>query len=460
MKTVKIILVGAVIAIISFFILNWFDVIDKPKEITPPINQFTTRIHHEIDSLKQAPANIFSQKFYEDIQYLINDYHQKDFLSKSENDNNQWRAILSKNLYSAYAPKFVEQALYVFSRSEWKNDDLQFIRSEVNDLTQSSYLDPKSPVANSFSNIKAILEKYDEISSFISGCNNFSYNNYKIEHSFPDVTNKIQKARTYLLNDLDNDFVNNCIRLKRGLREIPENLFNKHLSYLQKKIRTHAEKYAEYNFQADYSKAIYTPLKNQIEELSREVYGVNDHVFDSGYGSLENLLSAYNRTATDYFFKIIEEFDEIKRFIASCNAYEYSNSDINSSFPDVSEKIKKSRAYLTKESINPILNNSNEDKDALIKIPKVFFDKHISFLRKKINENGVKYTEFKYQSEYSKTIYRPLKNHIEHLNNSIYGVNENVFNNSYSSLDELLRKLNDEANIYYSNPNKKNKKKK
>lgn len=458
MKIVKIILALAVIVTIGVFIWKWVVVIDEPKIITPPINQFTEKIQSEIDSLKQMPANTFCQKFYHDIQYLIIDYHQKRFLSNNVNDNNQWQEILSNNLYAAYAQKFVEQALLVFSRSQWKNDDLKFIRSELVTLHSSPFLDLSGPVANSFSSINTILAKYDEITDFIFACNSFSYSNYELGISFPDVSVRIQKARAYLANNLDNQYVNNCAQLKKGLQEIPKNLFDKNVRYLQIKINNHGGRYAEFNYQSDYSRAIYTPLKNQIDNLNNDTYGIEYTAFNNGYNSLDNLLGTYNRSSTDYFLKIMEKENEVENFITSCNGFSYSNYDINSSFPNVNDKIQKSQAYLLNNLDNKyleiVLNNNEQIKKELKDIPKKLFDKHVGFLKRKINEHADKFTDLKTHSEYLSIINNPLRNQIEALNNNIYGVPKTTLVIEYDNLNKLLKKFNDEAGNYYINPRK------
>ncbi|MDR2510918.1 MAG: hypothetical protein LBC89_00315, partial [Bacteroidales bacterium] len=104
MKAIKIILAIAVIALIGFFVWKWLVTIVDPPTITPPTNQFTARITSEIDSLSKSPSNVFCPRFYTDIQFRITDYHNQKFFGKSESDNDQWKEILQKNLYSAYAP--------------------------------------------------------------------------------------------------------------------------------------------------------------------------------------------------------------------------------------------------------------------------------------------------------------------------------------------------------------------
>jgi hypothetical protein len=111
----------------------------------------------------------------------------------------------------------------------------------------------------------------------------------------------VQKSRTYLVNNLDNTYVNNCTRLKDGLREIPQKLLNKHIAYLRAKIQQNGRKYTEskYNkYQSDYSNNIYMPLSNQIDKIRRNIYGID---VGAAQENLFELLDAYNDRATEYY---------------------------------------------------------------------------------------------------------------------------------------------------------------
>jgi len=300
-KTIKIILPIALFALIGFFVWAWMIPPMPVPNVPPPTNQYVSNIEGEITELANMSVNNFSVNAYKDIQYHIEDNYKKRFLGSNESDNNQWKEILSKNLYSAYVPKFIEQSKFVLNGSAWKVADLKFIRTEVGTLKISVYLQQDSPVAREFKEIESILEKYDEISDFITNCNNFFFGYYGINDRFPDVSDKIQKSRTYLKNNLENPYVNNCARLKEGLREVPKKLFEEHINYLQDKIRQNSGSFRNYSTHKEYSEAIYTPLRNHIDALDNDIYGVGENTFSNSSRNLENLLSADNRNAIDYF---------------------------------------------------------------------------------------------------------------------------------------------------------------
>jgi len=311
MKAVKIILAIAVVAIIGFFVTKWLIDFIPPEDINLPENQYTERDSIMIDSLKRIPVDKFCKVYYLKVQATIDEDFRNGSLGltsykegniwkekKDDNLNNQWYEILSRDLYSAYASKFVDQAMFVFNGSTWSNQDLKFIRDELNELMNSSYYEQSSRV---FNPIKDILSKYDEINNFINACKGYTFSNYDLEITFPDVSEKIQKSKAYITNNLDNSYVNNCTRLKEGLQAIPKILFDKHISYLTKKVNDNGARYSEFNYQSDYSNTIYTPLRNQVDALNNDIYGIGDNVFNNAYHSVYNLLSDYNRDATNYY---------------------------------------------------------------------------------------------------------------------------------------------------------------
>lgn len=302
MKAIKIILAFVVVAVLGFFVWKWIIAPPPPPPtITPPTNQFVERIEKEIDSLGKVPSASFCPEFHQKIQYDISEFHLKGFLGDTTtSDNDQWEEILSKNLYSVYAPKFVEQAMFIFNGHEWKTDNLKFIRSEAKELQKSDYLKSDSPVKASFVEIEGILSKYDEVNGFLAKCKNYSFSDNGVSSVFPNVGDMVTKANQ-LAQNTGNKYVNNCTRLKDGLKEVPRKLFDKHVSYLTQKINSYANQYRNYDTQAEYNTKVYTPLRDQINAIDYKVYGLGESFVDGKQEELFNLLGKYNRDATDYF---------------------------------------------------------------------------------------------------------------------------------------------------------------
>jgi hypothetical protein len=307
MKVIKISIALVVIVVIALYIIRSLVIINKPIGISLPKNQFVERIEKGIDSVGKLPDSKFCKDTYDNVMFLIDDYykpHPPQYpygrLGNTQLENNQWKENLTKNLYSAYADKFIRQAFYVFRNKEWKIEDMQFIRIEFQTLRKSKLLEKGSPVDKKFMEIQTVISKYDEIAGFISACNGFSYSNYSLKDRFPipDVQSKISRAETYLNNGLGNIYVNNCTLLHDGLKRIPKTLFRAHIHYLDNKVSQWSNMYSNYQSQSDYVNNLNQPLKIEIELLDNDIYKVDN--FDSEYNKLLDKWSADNIKAYTY----------------------------------------------------------------------------------------------------------------------------------------------------------------
>ena len=160
MRIVKISLAIAVIGIISFFVIQSLGGSPKIDKVAPPGNPFTQKIEQEIKSLGNLPENKFCNVKYNEVKYYIDDYYKSQLLGKNKYENNQWKEILSKNLYSVYSSKFIKQSYYVFNNSEWNIQSIAFIRSECIELKKFKYLDKNGGLFNSYAKIQQVLAKY------------------------------------------------------------------------------------------------------------------------------------------------------------------------------------------------------------------------------------------------------------------------------------------------------------
>ena len=301
MNPIKITIATIVVGVICTCIFFWRQNIKDPEKIKQPENQFTQKIEQQIDELITKPDNKFCKDFYIEVVYHINEFYKQNRFGSNQLENDQWKENLEKNLYSAYAEKFITQAKTVFHGSQWKPDDLQFIQAEKNDLKKSKQLVRGSPVDKEFTRIQSALNKYNEIESFISSCKGYGYSNTDLSSRFPiaDVQSKISRATSLLQNQLENEFVNNCARLHNGLKEIPQSLFSAQVKYLDSKINSWSGLYSNYNSQSDYSNNLYKPLKFEIEALDNDIYNVSN--FDSEY---ERLLQKWSADNTKAFYHI------------------------------------------------------------------------------------------------------------------------------------------------------------
>ncbi|MCL2650068.1 MAG: hypothetical protein FWD60_03450 [Candidatus Azobacteroides sp.] len=293
-----IILVAAIAVAVAVGIVMWITSLDKAKPIALPTNQFTAKIEAEIEQLKAKPDNKFCKDFYNVVAFHISDFYKQNRFGKNQSENDQWKENLEKNLYSAYAEKFIKQVRIIFRGSEWKPEDLNFIQAEKNELKKSKLLVAGSPVDKEFTTIQTALNKYNEIVSFISSCKSFGFSGTALSDRFPieNVREKLSKVASLRNNRLENEFVNNCTRLHDGLKEIPQALFKKHVWYLDNKIDYWSNMWCNYNSHKDYSQNLNTPLKNEINDLGNStIYsGVN---VDNQYNYLLQKWSRDNQKA-------------------------------------------------------------------------------------------------------------------------------------------------------------------
>lgn len=301
MKTLKITLAVAVIIAIAFFVIRSLVITDSPTIVTKSTNQFIERIRHEIDSLNNFPNNKFSKELYKEIGYHIEDYHKDGRLGNTPFNNNQMRETLTNDLYTAYTNKFVKQVFHVFNGSQWEINDLNFIRSEYQTLRGSKFLKGGSDIDKRFKETQNILSKYNEISNFITANKGFSYSGTGLSDRFPisDVEGRISKAKAYLNNNLGNQYVSKCTRLRAGLKSTPQSLFSAHVRYLDNKINEWSGMYSNFNSQRAYADNLYQPLKSEISTLSNDIYAGSD--IDGEYNRLMRKLDSDSQKAYNYF---------------------------------------------------------------------------------------------------------------------------------------------------------------
>jgi len=272
-KILKIGLPIVVIAVLGFFVWKWISGpgIYPPPHPEPPTQKsaFVDSVEAEIEAIKNMPDNKFCQPYYTSIKEEIAYNHNRGYFSDNATYNDQWNEILGRNLHSAYSDKLVEQAMFVFNGNEWKNADLNFIRSEVKTLKQSPYFNNGTV----FDKVDRTLNKYDEVSAFIKKCKDFNFTVYRIYAHFPDKSHDMARAKDLKSNM---GLVKNCKRLVDKLDSVPQIFFDKHVNYIKEKIAENGGNYDNYNDYNDYTDRVTEKLKEDIKGIDCSKYGVGD----------------------------------------------------------------------------------------------------------------------------------------------------------------------------------------
>lgn len=308
MKYIKITLAIIVTVAICTGIYFWVLGIDPPPPTPPAENQYTSRIEQKIDSLKNRSDSDFGNVFYDNIKSEIEIFHLQNKLGNSISANDQVRLNLEKTLYSVYINNFIEKAQNVLSGSNWARNDRTFIQNEINRLRNERVMNGDrllvaySPMDSILKEIKKALDKYSEISSFINECSQFSYTGNTLSDRFPinEVRIKINRAWQYLNSNLENSYVNNCNNLRTGLQNIPHQLFQKHVSYLENKINNWTDMYPYYENQKDFSNNLYSPISSEIEDLYNNIYP--QQIIHSEYERLKSIWDDENIKAFNHDF--------------------------------------------------------------------------------------------------------------------------------------------------------------
>ena len=153
MKFVKIILVLAFVGLIFWFVTKSKPLVvteqDSPTVVSSVTEYESYRddIKKEISTLEALPDTVFYEDIYRNIKYKIDEFytpHPPQYpygrFGKTQDDNDLFYDIFSKNLFSIYSDKFIKKSFSVFSKPVWDTNDIQFIREQTKVFLDSSML--------------------------------------------------------------------------------------------------------------------------------------------------------------------------------------------------------------------------------------------------------------------------------------------------------------------------------
>lgn len=160
-------------------------------------------------------------------------------------------------------------------------------------------------------------------------------------------------------------------------------------------------------------------IKSQTEKLMKSQY-------------LENGTALYDSLAQ--IQKILKEYDNLTGFIASCQGYSFQDNGLGVYFPDMRDRITRSK---TKPSY-PV-SNCTRIGEGLSKIPAALFKKHKNYLLNKIAKYGSTFSDYDSYKDFQEQVCNPLNNQIRDLNNRNYGYTDDECYESLNNYKERAR---------------------
>ena len=202
---------------------------------------------------------------------------------------------------------------------------------------------------------------------------------------------------------------------------------------------------------------LYVAYANKFIKQSKAVFGRNDwenedlKFIQSEKNQLKNSKFLFSGSLIEKELNLIQtaldKYNEISYFIASCEEFDYSNTDLSARFPiaDVQSKMYRSSSLITNRLENNFVINCSRLQVRLKGIPLALMKKHIWYLDNKINNSTGNYSQYQSYNDYSIILYRPLKSEIEDFRKVDYSISS--FDSEYT---RLLDKLNSDNRKAYN----------
>ena len=156
--------------------------------------------------------------------------------------------------------------------------------------------------------------------------------------------------------------------------------------------------------------------------------------------------------------EILAKYYKIVNFNNYWMNYKCLNYGFNTEFPDLSSPIKQSKAYLNSNMGNSYVNNCTKLKNTLVRIPKTLYNKHVKYLKIKIEKNAGRFTEFESQPQYVTDIYEPLQAQVNSLDGNVYGIGWEIEDKDKANLiNDVLDGFTTELSEYFTTLQEKSK---
>lgn len=261
-------------------------------DITSNIKKFNT-----IKSVTQCIQH------YDNIFYSINN-------TNFDNDAANNKSIvenLNKNLYAAYAPRFLVLSKSYLGNHDWSNENITFIQNAGNKVLSSPLLEANSSLRSQYAPLMNAMQLRNNIVGFLNLVNGISTACSSINVDFPDYINMISTSSSHLATLNGNGMMKNCEALKERLRNVRNDICSKHVTYLDNMIRRSSHHYfPSYVNLTAYSDNVKDVITQKIDRLGKlsNLYGKSRSDIDVFQSNLNSKLDRVYVDAYDYYSAI------------------------------------------------------------------------------------------------------------------------------------------------------------
>lgn len=155
-------------------------------------------------------------------------------------------------------------------------------------------------------------------------------------------------------------------------------------------------------------------IRRETRELKKSPFLERGSPADKEFDKINNILSAY---------------DKANAFIAQAGRFSYNSTSLNDDFPinQAAKIISDVNAYKSSGMGNSYLKNCKRMQNEFDGIKGKVYRAHVRYLDNLINSWSDMYTSYNSQRTFVQTLYNPIKEKIDKLDNSIYtGMNVNA----------------------------------
>ena len=286
---IKILLSISVLCLLVFFLWKSCSTPTKPPDKT--YSTTSNYVDSFISSIDSLAVDDICSPLYQNCMAAIKDWSS----TTGGAGNKMWLVKLN----GQYGAKMCAQAKYYFGSGNCDVNKLKCLRARLNDVKSSGELDPNEQMYQKLEEVTRQIQQFEALDNFIAISSQFSYQGTgNINDTFP-IANVMQ-----ILTVIDSfekiSIISRCQRLTIAINSLRNNLFQKHIAYLMKKINTNGGKYKDMTI-SDYKNNIVSPLTTEVDNLDNSIYKLEPTFFGQKQGDLVSTNSNYQLSAFQFY---------------------------------------------------------------------------------------------------------------------------------------------------------------